>query len=147
MQLRQRHAEFPADVQRQVRQDRMALVKEGVERTSQPIVVDLVHRHIPQYVRGAVCRPLGNVAQGCRLTQPRCQQQGQHLAVSKISPWIGRQMLIDDLCYFHPFQQRMDNCQRAEVARVGLMLVSVPGKRHRNKMANLGGSRNISFAK
>ena len=70
----------------------------------------------------------------------------QRAACKQYGLRIGGQMLIDDLRYAHPFQQRPDHGERAEVATLRRRLVSVPSECHAHKMRKRRGWRKTSFA-
>ena len=76
--------------------DRMALIEEGVQRTSESIIIEFFRRDIPKDVGAGVFGPPGNITQRDRAVQPGGHKQAQGCAVVVLGLWIGGDVLVDD---------------------------------------------------
>lgn len=103
------------DVRRHAGEDGMTLGEEGVERTAEPIIVELVGGNAPQEFGAALLGPTGDIDQRHRLRQARAQEHAQHLTMGELELGIGRKMAIDDARHVHLFQPWRDDGQRSEV--------------------------------
>ena len=108
----------------------MTLREESSQRSSQAIVVELLDRDVPEDIRSTVGGPGADVLQRHGVIEPRRNEQTQHAAMIELGLRIGGKVLIDNLRDLHPFQQRPEHRQRAEVAALGQRLVSIPRDGH-----------------
>ena len=133
MHFAQRHFEFTRYVQRDHREDRMPLSEKGVERATQPVVIDLFDRHVPENVSARLRGPRADIAQSHWTKQSRGNQQAEHVSVRELRLAIRRKMSVDNFCHVHPFEQRHDQRQRSEVAPFDGRRSSKPSEAHAPK--------------
>ena len=121
----------------ELRKDGMALFEKGVQRTPEPIVIDLLGRHIKKNVGAAVLRPFGDIPKRHRATEPCSHEQAQSRTVVVLGLRISGKMLVDDIGDLHPLQERRDDSQRPVATAFDRGLVSVPSECHSHKMAKI----------
>ena len=94
----------------------MTFVEEGIEGSSESIIVEFVGGDIPEQIGGVLVSPIGDVNQGIGLGQPSPDEQFRNIAVREFELRIGRGMLIDNVGDVELFEQREDQGQGPEIA-------------------------------
>jgi hypothetical protein len=84
----------PKDGLGDVGEDVVPLVGEGVESAGEPVVVELLGRHVPEIFGAVLASPLLQVDEGEGLMEPSGQEDGENLAVRNLG--LGGEMPIED---------------------------------------------------
>ena len=98
--------------------DGVALSEEGVECSSEAVIVEAVGGDIPEEVRPGAFRPRGDVDEGCGLAEPGGEQEAEDASVGKSQLGVWRQVVVNDGSDVETFEERCNQGQGAEGQRL-----------------------------
>src|SRR5262249_44047567 len=115
---------------RDTSQDGVALVEEGIEGAAKAVVVELVHRDVPEDIGTGFLGPGGDVDQRGGAGEPSGEEQAEDLSVAEFELGVRRQMAVDNLRDLHALQEWTEQGQRTQVDDFFGAYGSIPGEAH-----------------
>ena len=141
VQVLQLDAEDFDDAQGDGGEDGVTLFEEGIERTSEAIVIPLFEGYVEDDMGESVLCPLGNVGERDGLMGASGDEDAENCSVRKVRLIIDGEMLVDDLLDAHAFEERHDDRKPSEWLAFNVGVFSVPDSVHERSLAGLGRMR------
>ena len=141
VQVLQLDAEDFDDAQGDGGEDGVTLFEEGIERTSEAIVIPLFEGHVKDDMCESVLCPLGNVGERDGLMGASGDEDAEKFSVRRVRLIIDGEMLVDDLLDAHAFEERHDDRKPSEWLAFNVGVFSVPNPVHERSLAGQGRMR------
>ena len=121
MEFAERDAEFFGDVQSDGSENGVPLIKEGVERSSEPVVIHLLDGDAEVDVGSGLLGPFRNVGHRHGRVESGGKHETENRPMIKLSLLIGGDVLVDDLFEFDSFEHGRDHGQLSKITTLNIL--------------------------
>ena len=145
VEFAERNFEFSCNVQSDSSENRVPLIEEGVERSSEPVVVHLLDGDAEVDIRSGLFGPFRNVGHRHGRVESGAEHQTEYGPMIKLRLLICGDVLVDDLFEFDSFEHRRDHGQLSKITTLNILGFSIASKCiHALGLAVSAGSASLS---
>ena len=113
--------EFFGNVQSDGSENGVPMIKEGVERSPEPVVIHLLDRDAEVDIRSGFFGPFRNVGHRHRRVESGGKHETEDRPMIKLSLLIGGDVLVDDLFEFDSFEHGRDHGQLSKITTLNIL--------------------------